>query len=144
MAGQPSSSTRIAALCGAATAFLALAACAAVGKPGLIQGKSCVVAAEKAPFYRYGPAQSFGPDFQLLKGNTVLLLQRGFGFSQVLTDTGVVGFVPTEDLQPAQNPAQAADSVDPDVQPELLTGEPVPGKNRPASPDWDTAGLPKP
>jgi hypothetical protein len=115
-----------------------------VGKPGLVQGKRCVVAVEHTPFYRYGPAQSFGPDFQLLRGNTILLLQRGFGFSQVLTDAGVVGFVPTEDLQPDRSPQGAASVLEPDVQPELLTGQPGPEKNRPLSPVWDTAGLPKP
>ena len=60
-----------------------------------------VVSSHAAEFFKYGPAQSFGPDFMLKKGERVTMLNRDWGFSRVLTENGVAGYVATEDIEPA-------------------------------------------
>jgi hypothetical protein len=135
----------MAVLCATVSGLFSLAACAALPKSGLVDGKPCVVVAEKTPFYRYGPAQAFGPDFQLLRGNTALLLRRGFGFSQILTDAGVLGYVPTEDIRTApEAPRTPAQEVENDVQPELLTGESSEKIDVPEHLEINAGALPKP
>jgi hypothetical protein len=55
----------------------------------------------QTPMYRYGPAQSFGADFNLTKGQRVVMMRREYGYSRVMTDEGQSGYVATEDLVPA-------------------------------------------
>ena len=50
------------------------------------------------PIFRYGPAQSFGPDFSLQAGQHVIMLSKEFGYSRIMTDDGQSGYVATEDL----------------------------------------------
>jgi hypothetical protein len=64
-----------------------------------------VVIASRTPFYRYGPSQPSGPDFSLSAGQPLKLIRRDFGFSQVETDAGKLGFVSTDDIGPAPPPA---------------------------------------
>jgi hypothetical protein len=52
------------------------------------------------PMFRYGPAQSFGPDFTLKQGQHVVLMRKDFGYSRVMTDDNQTGYVATEDLMP--------------------------------------------
>ncbi len=60
------------------------------------------------PMFRYGPAQSFGPDFTLKQGTHVVMMRRDFGYSRVMTDEGQTGYVATEDLIPMAAPKLAA------------------------------------
>jgi hypothetical protein len=60
-----------------------------------------MVGVKKSPFYKYGPAQAFGPDFALPQGQRLTLIDQSFGFSRVMTDDGISGYMPTEDLVPA-------------------------------------------
>ena len=60
-----------------------------------------VVSAEKAPFYKYGPAQAMGADFTLNQGQLVTMLKRSTGFSQIQTPGGDTGYVSNEDIAPA-------------------------------------------
>ena len=62
------------------------------------------------PMFRYGPAQSFGPDFSLKQGTHVVMVRRDFGYSRVMTDEGQTGYVATEDLIPMAAPKLAARS----------------------------------
>ncbi len=62
---------------------------------------SFLVSSQQAEFYKFGPAQSFGADFVLKKGDRVTMLDRQSGFSRVLTDNGVAGYVANEDIAPA-------------------------------------------
>lgn len=82
-------------------------------------GSRLVVSAPFAEFYKNGPAQDVnldmaqyrfdnfmaqqhtGPDFQLPKGATVTMLKREPGYSKVVTDNGVAGYVANEKLKPA-------------------------------------------
>ncbi len=72
-------------------------------------GTRFVIATTRAPFYKYGPAQSFGADFVLLKNQRVVMLERAFGFSRVMTEDGVTGWVANEELTlaPATPPPSA-------------------------------------
>ncbi len=78
-------------------AWVCLAGCTA---PGASSGRF-VIAPANSGFYKYGPAQAFGPDLALSKGQKVTMINRQFGFSQVRLDDGQTGFVATDDLKPA-------------------------------------------
>jgi hypothetical protein len=54
--------------------------------------------------YRYGPAQSFGADYNLKQGQRVLMLKRESGFSRIMTEDGQSGYVANEDLALAPPP----------------------------------------
>ena len=72
-------------------------------------GSRFMVSAQSAQFYKYGPAQSFGADFVLPKGQRVIMLQRSFGFSKVMTDDGITGWIASEEMAPAPpEPRRAA------------------------------------
>jgi hypothetical protein len=58
------------------------------------------VTSATAEFYKYGPAQSFGPDLMLKKGERLTMLEHQWGFSRVLTSNGVAGYVASEDIDP--------------------------------------------
>ena len=75
-----------------------LAACSRELAP---PGSRFLVSAQSSQFYKYGPAQSFGADFVLPKGQRVIMLDRSFGFSRVMTDDGITGWVASEELSPA-------------------------------------------
>ncbi len=55
----------------------------------------------QTPMFRYGPAQSFGADFNLQQGQRVVMLRKEFGYSRVMTESGQTGYVATEDIVPA-------------------------------------------
>jgi hypothetical protein len=64
-------------------------------------GSRYMVMGKQTPFYKYGPAQTFGADFNLKEGQRVTMIERGFGYSRVMTDDGVTGYVPSEEVTPA-------------------------------------------
>ena len=81
----------------ALTSFVALTGC----ENTIPSGASYVVSVPKAAFYKYGPAQSFGPDFMLDEDTRVTILQHSMGFSRVSTNTGLSGYISNDDLKPA-------------------------------------------
>ena len=62
-------------------------------------GTRYIVTAPKTAFYKYGPAQSFGPDTTLPHGTIVTMLESTWGFCHVMTDTGLGGYVSSDDLK---------------------------------------------
>ena len=80
---------------------LALALLSGCAKELAPPGSRFQVSVQGAQFYKYGPAQSFGADFVLPKGQRVIMLERSFGFSKVMTDDGITGWVASEELSPA-------------------------------------------
>lgn len=60
-----------------------------------------LVSVPKSQFYKYGPAQAFGADFNLEKGQKVTMLKREFGYSRIQLADGQTGYVATEELTPA-------------------------------------------
>ncbi len=81
--------------------MICLAAFTACQTNDVPSGSHYVVATAKAPFYKFGPAQSFGPDFVLNEGAKVTMLEHSFGFSRLMTEDGTAGFVSTDDMKPA-------------------------------------------
>lgn len=67
-----------------------------------------MISAKSSEFYKYGPAQAFGPDSALPRGQRVTLLKREFGYSQIQLADGTTGYVPTEDLKAAPPPPMPA------------------------------------
>ncbi len=75
---------------------VALAACAS--GPQIPPGSSCEITASRAPFYKQGPAQTFGADEMLAAGTRVTLIERSMGFSRVMLPNGVTGYVSNDDV----------------------------------------------
>ncbi len=86
-----------------AVAVCLLAACqtGGGGSNAAPAGDRYVVSAERTAFYEGGPAQDYGPDFNLIKGQEVEMVERSYGFSRVRTSLGKVGYVSTEDMEVA-------------------------------------------
>jgi len=127
-------------------ALLMLDACS-TAKPGSSQTTRYVVSVPKASFYKYGPAQSFGPDFQLLKGQKITKLDHSFGFSHVMAEDGTTGYIANEDIQPAPPEPIAAKSRNPLASSTPKGKKPKGKKNvdRPLkSPGFDINDLPLP
>ena len=99
--------TFVASLTPFLVALLFLNACSTAGSRSTQAGRY-IVSVPKASFYKYGPAQSVGPDFQLPKGQTLTVLQHSFGFSHVLTDDGTDGYVANDEIKPAPPQPTAA------------------------------------
>src|SRR4051812_9250112 len=107
---------RLLPVCAAACAGIWLTSCATDPAPS---GTRFIVSAPSAALYKNGPAQdpSFaspqlasmrtladpnsGPDTRLPKGAYVTLLRREIGYSRVVTDQGITGYVANDELQKA-------------------------------------------
>lgn len=83
------------------TALFVLLAAGCETSPDASRIGRYVVTAKKAPFYKYGPAQSSGPDSTLPKGQALSVFRQQMGFAQVVLDDGVSGYVASGDLAPA-------------------------------------------
>jgi hypothetical protein len=81
-----------------ATGVLALLAAGCATPTAIPPGTPCQIIATRAPFYKYGPAQTFGPDDLLGRGTRVTLMSRDMGFSRVMLENGVTGYVANEDV----------------------------------------------
>jgi hypothetical protein len=64
-------------------------------------GAHYMVSVPNTQFFKFGPAQQGGPDFQLSEGTRIIMLEHSFGYSRVMTADGTAGYVPTEDVKPA-------------------------------------------
>lgn len=85
-----------------------VAADAAASKPNLaIAGYDqnglpyYVVKADFTPIYRLGPQQRGGPDQSLRRGTLIGLIKRSFGYSKVKLQSGMEGYIATDDIFPA-------------------------------------------
>jgi hypothetical protein len=77
--------------------LVGLLGCAAAGvaRPG----SRFAVAGGDSQFYKYGPAQAFGADATLPKGEKVTLIKQDFGFSQVRRENNETGYIATDALR---------------------------------------------
>jgi hypothetical protein len=98
----------------AGAALLLVTGCAT---PPVPPGSRFVVTAPKAQFFKNGPAQQIsyiepkldqninaeavGPDFELPKGTQLTMVKREFGYSRLMTEDGVVGYVSNDQVAPA-------------------------------------------
>lgn len=80
--------------------ILLLASCAS-SKPPAPGSDRYIVTASRTPFYRYGPAQGTGASGVLENGAHLTLLYKSFGYSRVMLQSGVSGYVSTDAIAPA-------------------------------------------
>ena len=62
------------------------------------------VSAKLAQVYRFGPAQPTGADALLTQGQRVIMLRQEFGYSRVMTEDGMTGYVANDLIAPAPPP----------------------------------------
>lgn len=62
------------------------------------------VSAKQAQVYRFGPAQPTGADALLTQGQRVIMLRQEFGYSRVMTEDGLTGYVANDFIAPAPPP----------------------------------------
>ena len=127
------------------TALALLSACATKQAKA---GTRYVITAPKTAFYKYGPAQSFGPDTTLPQGTIVTMLESTWGFCHVMTDTGLGGYVSSDDLKLAP-PAAATPNPTPadnSRKPQFFSGRPKQNTIRPTpgGPLFDVNEAPMP
>jgi len=79
-----------------------------------------MVSSARCEFYKNGPAQAFGPDAVLPKGQKVTMVAREFGFSQIRLEDNTVGYVATDELT--------------QLPPETPTPKPIAARRRSAPP----------
>jgi hypothetical protein len=103
---------------------------------------SYLVSPATSEFYKYGPAQAFGADFALKRGDRVTMLRREFGFSQVRMEDGTTGYMATEDLKPAPTPPPLARSRGGSPRHVASRGSNV--KPTPGDPLFDVTDIPLP
>ncbi|HEY5893003.1 MAG TPA: hypothetical protein VIT91_07205 [Chthoniobacterales bacterium] len=60
-----------------------------------------VVKADFTPIYRMGPQQRGGPDQSLRRGTLIGVIKRSFGYSKIKLESGMEGYVATDDIFPA-------------------------------------------
>lgn len=107
-------------------------------------GTRFVVTAQRAGFYKYGPAQNFGPDYHLTKGQKLTLVTPSFGFSRFTTDDGVGGYVSNDELAVA--PPEPKPTPVPAARNKLAAGKPKRSdvKPTPGAPLFDINDVPAP
>jgi uncharacterized protein YgiM (DUF1202 family) len=111
----------------AACCAMALGSCAKESKYRTVSGNRFAVSAAHCQFYKNGPAQAFGPDAVLPKGQKVTMLVREGPFSQVRLDNQQVGYVASDELT--------------QLPPEPATPKPVVASRRRASAPVAERGL---
>lgn len=62
------------------------------------------VSAQQAQVYRFGPAQPTGADAQLKHGQRVIMLRKEYGYSRVMTEDGLTGYIANDFIAPAPPP----------------------------------------
>ncbi|MEO6740757.1 MAG: hypothetical protein ABIP20_10920 [Chthoniobacteraceae bacterium] len=66
------------------------------------------VSAGQAQVYRFGPSQPTGADALLKQGQRVIMLRQEYGFSRVMTEDGMTGFIANDLIAPAPPPPKPA------------------------------------
>jgi hypothetical protein len=64
------------------------------------------VTASQAQIYRFGPSQPTGADALLKKGERVFMLRQEFGYSRVMTEEGITGYVANDLIGPTTPPPE--------------------------------------
>lgn len=62
------------------------------------------VTAKQAQVYRFGPSQPTGADALLKQGQRVMMLRQEYGYSRVMTEDGLTGYVSNDFIAPAPPP----------------------------------------
>ena len=84
---------------------LALSSCGALKSARLAKGDQYyAVSAKLAQVYRFGPSQPTGADAMLKQGQRIIMLRQEYGYSRVMTEDGLTGFVANDLIAPAPPP----------------------------------------
>ncbi len=89
--------------------MLACAAIAWGGCAGSKPGKGDMyyaVSGKVAQVYRFGPSQPTGADVLLKQGQRVVMLRQEYGYSRVMTDAGLTGYIANDLIAPAPPPVK--------------------------------------
>jgi hypothetical protein len=62
------------------------------------------VVVPQAQVYRFSPSQPTGADAQLKQGQKVLMLRQEYGYSRVMTEDGMTGFIANDFIAPTSPP----------------------------------------
>ena len=91
---------------GLCVALACVGAAAISGCAGSKPGKDVyfAVSAKQAQVYRFGPAQPTGADALLKQGQRVIMLRQEYGYSRVMTDDGMTGYISNDFIAPAPPP----------------------------------------
>ena len=82
---------------------MALFAGCAASKPG--KGDMYyAVSAKLAQVYRFGPSQPTGADALLKQGQRIIMLRQEYGYSRVMTEDGMTGYIANDLIAPAPPP----------------------------------------
>ena len=77
------------------------------GCAGSQPGKNDVyyaVSAKQAQVYRFGPSQPTGADALLKQGQRIIMLRQEYGYSRVMTEDGMTGYIANDFIAPAPPP----------------------------------------
>ena len=91
----------LACVAACAVAFI-LSACA-TSKPRKA-GTYYAVSAKLAQVYRFGPSQPTGADALLKQGQRIVMLRQEYGYSRVMTEDGMTGYIANDLIAPAPPP----------------------------------------
>jgi hypothetical protein len=72
-------------------------------RPGKNEGYYAVTA-KQAQVYRFGPAQPTGADALLKEGHKLLMLRKEYGYSRVMTEDGMTGYISNDFITPTTPP----------------------------------------
>ena len=89
------------------TTLMCLGATLLVGCASSQPGKGndyYAVNVKQAQVYRFGPSQPTGADALLKQGQRVIMLRQEYGFSRVMTEDGMTGFIANDLISPAPPP----------------------------------------
>ena len=75
----------------------------AASQPGKGDGYFAV-SVKQAQVYRFGPAQPTGADALLRQGQRVIMLRQEYGYSRVMTEDGMTGYISNDFIAPAPPP----------------------------------------
>ena len=112
----PYSGRAVAAL---ACALALFTGCKSADKPALNSTKATklfAVSVDSAAFFRRGPQAGRDPDLRLPKDTAVKLIRPSFGYSKIqIVESGLKGYVASEEIRPASSALLAAASIQPAV-----------------------------
>jgi len=72
------------------------------------------ITVDSAAFFRHGPQAGREPDLRLPRDTAVKLIRPSFGYSKIqIVESGLKGYVASEEIRPASSPLLAAASIQP-------------------------------
>ncbi len=106
--------------------------CKSADKPAQSSTKATrlfAVSVDSAAFFRHGPQAGRDPDLRLPRDTAVKLIRPSFGYSKIqIVESGLQGYVASEEIRPASSALLAAASIHPADSGALPIDEPESGR----------------